>query len=163
MNTLSIIIIGMGATAIMDLWAWFQKHVLGIPSLNYALVGRWVGYLPKGQWRHKTIMQTPPLPKEAIVGWLLHYFIGVVFSALTALIFGQAWLAQPSLMPALLIGITTLIFPFFIMQPCLGFGVAASQTPAPWRARFFSFLAHTSYALGLFFCAYGLTILRTLL
>ncbi len=35
-------LIGIGATVIMDLWAWLQRRVFGIPSLNYALVARWV-------------------------------------------------------------------------------------------------------------------------
>lgn len=36
-------ILGLGATAVMDLWAAFLKRMFGIASLNYGLVGRWLG------------------------------------------------------------------------------------------------------------------------
>jgi DUF2938 family protein len=41
--------IGVGATIVMDLWALLLKQ-LGIPSLNFAFPGRWIGHLPRGQW-----------------------------------------------------------------------------------------------------------------
>ena len=37
--------IGVGATIVMDLWALLLKQ-LGIPSLNFAFLGRWIGHLP---------------------------------------------------------------------------------------------------------------------
>ncbi|MFG3756907.1 DUF2938 family protein, partial [Klebsiella pneumoniae] len=43
------IAIGAGATAVMDLWALLQRQLLGIPALDYRLVGRWLGHLTKGR------------------------------------------------------------------------------------------------------------------
>jgi hypothetical protein len=40
------LIIGMGATAIMDLWLALLRR-WGVPSLDYALVGRWIGHFPR--------------------------------------------------------------------------------------------------------------------
>ena len=37
--------IGIGATALMDLWLTLLK-ALGLPTLNFALLGRWVGHMP---------------------------------------------------------------------------------------------------------------------
>lgn len=34
------VLIGSGATAVMDIWAVVRKRLLGAPSLDYALVGR---------------------------------------------------------------------------------------------------------------------------
>ncbi len=62
-------LIGIGATLIMDLWAWLQRRVFGIPSLNYALVARWVLCMPKGKLVHAPIMSTDPMPGEKALGW----------------------------------------------------------------------------------------------
>lgn len=138
--------IGMIATLVMDSWSIFQSKVLKIPSLNYALVGRWVLYIPKGMWEHKSILQSPPLAGEYLLGWLLHYVIGVLFAALYLGCFG----AEPRLEFALLFGVVTLVMPFLILQPCLGFGIAASKTPLPSRARFMSLFTHLSFGLGIY-------------
>ena len=42
------VLIGIGATLVMDAWALFLRRFFGITSLNYALVGRWLGYMPRG-------------------------------------------------------------------------------------------------------------------
>lgn len=153
MDWLQTILIGIGATLIMDTWACFQKRVLRIQSLDYALVARWVSLIPRGQLIHHTIMDTAPIQGEKILGWSLHYLIGIVFALVHVLLLGEVWLVDPHMLPALITGIVTLIFPFFIIQPCLGFGVAASKTPSPWKARGLSLLAHSFYGIGLFWSA----------
>lgn len=154
-----IIVIGLGATFIMDLWAWIQKKLLGIPSLNYALVARWVLYIPSGQWVHTPIMNTSPATRETELGWFLHYAIGVIFALIHVLIMGAEWLKNPTMIPSLVTGIVTIIFPFFIIQPCLGFGIAACKTPYPWKSRLLSLLAHLAYGAGIFITAYMMSFL----
>jgi hypothetical protein len=51
------VITGIGATLVMDLWSLFQKYIISIPPLKYALVGRWVLWMFKGKFRHNTIVQ----------------------------------------------------------------------------------------------------------
>ena len=47
MNYLTFAVLtGAGATVVMDLWGIVRKQLLGIPAMNYGLVGRWVAYLP---------------------------------------------------------------------------------------------------------------------
>ncbi|MGY3486655.1 hypothetical protein ACVW1C_004538 [Bradyrhizobium sp. USDA 4011] len=41
-------LIGTGATVVMDIWGLVRKRLLGIPSLDYALVGRWLGHFASG-------------------------------------------------------------------------------------------------------------------
>jgi hypothetical protein len=60
-------------------------------------------------------------------------------------------------LPALLYGIGTVVFPFFIMQPSLGLGSAASRTPNPTQARLKSLLTHTVFGVGLYVCARGVS------
>ena len=49
-----VILIGGGGTIVMDLWALLLRQ-FGIPSLNFAFLGRWLGHLPEGQWTHESI------------------------------------------------------------------------------------------------------------
>lgn len=150
---LQVILVGIVATVVMDIWSWLQRNVLRIPSLDYGLIGRWVLSMFRGKWVHRPIMVTPAIKGETWLGWFLHYLIGVVFSVAHLLVFGIAWLAEPTLLPALLTALATLVLPFFVIQPCLGFGMAASKTPAPWKARWLSLLTHSVYGVGLFIAA----------
>lgn len=77
---LSIIVVGIGATIVMDIWAFFLKKVFAIPALNYCLVGRWIEHMPSGRFTHQTIAQADPKPLECHVGWAFHYGVGIVFS-----------------------------------------------------------------------------------
>ncbi len=150
---LMIMLTGVGATLCTDLWAIVQKRVLGIPPLNYALVGRWFIGLFDGRFYHAPIMAAPVRRGEKAMGWLLHYAIGVAFAFIPLGLAGIAWYAAPTPLVALLSGWLSLAAPFFVMQPALGFGVAAANTPNPARSRIISLLVHTVYGLGLFVSA----------
>ncbi len=150
---LSSIIIGTGATMVMDLWSLFQKYAFGVPSLNYAMVGRWVGHLPRGKLTHNNIAETPPVRAELLVGWGVHYLIGIIFAGALLSVVGLNWASAPTLIPPLAIGILSVIAPLFIMQPCMGAGVAASKTPNPNISRLRSLIAHTSFGIGLYLSA----------
>ncbi|EWH03184.1 hypothetical protein Q427_04735 [Halomonas sp. BC04] len=60
--------IGIGATLVMDLWGETQKRVFQAPPLDYALVARWIGYFPRGKFRHDAIMAAPPVAGERTWG-----------------------------------------------------------------------------------------------
>ena len=122
------ILIGVGATLLMDLWAALLRQ-LGIPSLNFAFLGRWIGHLPQGRWIHESIARAAPVRGELVLGWLAHYSIGIAFAALLLSIFGLEWARSPSLLPPLFIGIVTVLAPLLILQPALGAGIASSKTP----------------------------------
>jgi hypothetical protein len=149
------VVIGIGATLVMDLWNMFLKRAFRIPSLNYCLLGRWLRLIPQGTFRHTSIAAAPPQPLECAAGWLAHYSIGLVFAiGFVALVSGD-WLARPTLLPALLYGIGTVVFPFFILQPSLGFGIASSKAAHPARARLKSLGTHVMFGLGLYASAMG--------
>jgi Protein of unknown function (DUF2938) len=149
--------IGIGATLVMDLWNLFLKRTFSISSLNYCLLGRWVRHMPEGTFRHTSITAAPQKPLECTVGWIAHHTIGIAF-ALALVVFTSAdWLAQPTVLPALLYGIATVVFPFFIMQPSFGLGIAASRTPNPTQARLKSLVTHMVFGVGLYVCALGVS------
>jgi hypothetical protein len=149
--------IGIGATLLMDLWNLFLKRAFSIPSLNYCLLGRWLRHMPAGTLRHASITAAQQKPFECTVGWISHYTIGVAFALVFVVLTSGDWLARPTLLPALLYGIATVVFPFFIMQPSFGLGIAASRTPKPARARLKSLVTHTVFGIGLYVCALGVS------
>lgn len=149
--------VGLGATLIMDLWNLFLKRVFRVPSLDYCLLGRWLSHMPEGTFRHASISAAPPRPFECTLGTISHYTIGVVFALAFVVLAPGDWLARPTLLPALCYGIATVVFPFFLMQPSFGLGVAASKTPNPVRARLKSLATHTVFGVGLYFCALGVS------
>ena len=156
------IAVGIGATLVMDLWNLFLKRAFSIPSLNYCLLGRWLRHMPEGTFRHANITAAPQKPFECTVGSIAHYTIGIVFALVFIVVTSGDWLARPMLLPALLYGIGTVVFPFFIMQPSFGLGIAASKAPNPTRARLKSLVTHTVFGVGLYVCALGVShVLRT--
>lgn len=143
------VLIGAGATAVMDTWTLVRKQLLGIP-FSYGLVGRWLAYLPRGRFRHDPIAASPAVPGERVIGWTAHYLIGIAFAAVLLALWGLDWARQPTLGPALIVGIGSVAAPFLLMQPGMGAGIAASRTPRPAAARFQSVITHTIFGLGLY-------------
>lgn len=151
--TIKTILIGIGGTFAMDVLAFVLHTFFNVKSLDYSLVGRWVGHFSKGKFFHNSILKAKPIANELIFGWIAHYLIGISFAFLLIGIYGGSWLQKPTLIPALLIGIVTVVAPFFIMQPSMGIGIAASNLPEPNIARFKSLLAHSIYGIGLYISA----------
>lgn len=151
MNMLATtVLLGTGATALIDLWAVARRQLFGVPMPNYGLVGRWLAHMPRGRFRHDSIASAQPVQGERLLGWTAHYLIGISYAAILPVVWGAAWLAQPTIGPALLVGIGTVAAPFLLMQPGMGAGIAASRTPRPNSARLQSLVTHAVFGLGLY-------------
>lgn len=150
---LNIVLIGCGATVIMDIWLMFLKRI-GVPTLNFAFLGRWVGHLIRGQARHAAIGKASPIAHEVPLGWITHYAIGIVFAGLLIVLAGVSWMVAPSVGVAVLTGVGTVVFPLLVMQPAIGQGVAAAKTAAPLKNCLRSLANHTVFGLGLFLAAW---------
>ena len=156
------IAVGIGATIILDLWALFLKRAFNIASANYCLVGRWLRYMPQGIFKHNSIAAAQKKDSECIVGWAAHYVIGATFALLLVTILSPKWLQQPTLLPALFFGISTVVMPLFVMHPSFGLGFASSKTSNPTQARLRSILTHIVFGLGLYLSAIALSSLSKL-
>jgi hypothetical protein len=139
----------------MDLWALFLKRAFGISSASYCLVGRWFRHMPEGKFMHASIANASQKRFECTVGWIAHYVIGAVYALMLVALVSASWLAQPTLLPALLFGVVAVLVPFLVMQPSFGLGIAASKTPNPMQARLRSLMAHTAFGVGLYIGAVG--------
>lgn len=149
------VVVGIGATAVMDLWLLLLKRS-GVPTMDFALLGRWVGHLFHGQIAHDAIRRARPIAGELGLGWLTHYAVGIVFAALLVLLLGGAWLDRPSVLPAVAWGLATAAAPLFVLQPAMGAGIASSRTPAPLMNSLRSLTNHAVFGLGLYLSAAAL-------
>jgi hypothetical protein len=150
---LCALLTGTGATLLMDLWTVARQRLLRIPAFDYALVGRWLAHMMRGKFRHQSIAAAAPMRGERAIGWTAHYATGIAFAALLLAIWGMDWARDPTLGPAMLVGIGSVVAPFFLMQPGMGAGIAASRTPRPAAARLQSLVTHTVFGLGLYVSA----------
>ncbi|MDH6590924.1 hypothetical protein M2165_000813 [Variovorax sp. TBS-050B] len=148
------LLIGAGATLVMDGWTLARKRLFGRPSLDYALVGRWVGHMTRGRFMHDPIAASAPVRGERALGWAVHYATGIGFAAVLLALAGPGWARSPTLWPALALGIGSVAVPFLVMQPALGAGIAARRTPRPAAARLQSLATHGVFGLGLYAAAW---------
>lgn len=144
----------MGATAIVDLWSIARRRLFNVPLPNFGFVGRWFAHMARGRFRHDSIAAAPAIAGERCIGWTAHYLIGIVFAGLLVALEGVEWMREPTPAPAIAVGIVTVVFPFLLMQPGMGAGIAASRTPNPSMARFLAVATHTIFGLGLFVTAW---------
>lgn len=141
--------IGIGATAVLDIWLVLLGR-MGIPTLNFAFVGRWLGHLLRGKFAHQAIACAAPVPGELAWGWLTHYAIGIAFASLFVGWQGGAWSRQPTLWPAVAFGLCTVLLRLFVMQPAIGAGFASSKTATPVKNVLRSVANHGLFGMGLY-------------
>ncbi|WJZ02570.1 hypothetical protein CFREI_06415 [Corynebacterium freiburgense] len=144
----------------MDIAAEAIRQTTNVPPLNLDFVGRWVIGLKDGKLAHDSIAAAPAYPTERAVGIASHYLIGMGFAGMFDFLLPQ-WSKNPKLGLSVLLGLSTTVAPWFIMQPAFGLGVAASKTPKPGVAMFRSLRAHASYGAGLYIGAQLLRAARS--
>ena len=154
-----IVLVGIGATAVMDVWLLVLAR-LGVPTAGFAMVGRWVGHFARGRFAHVSIAKAAPVPFEHGLGWLTHYLVGIAYAALLVAALGGAWLAQPTALPALVFGLTTVAAPWLVMQPAMGAGFLALKTPTPLKNCLRNLANHTVFGAGLYLAAAALAAAR---
>ena len=143
------VLVGTGATALLDLWTLARRAVTGTPVPDYGLVGRWFGHMARGRFRHESIAANPAFPGELAIGWIAHYVIGIAYA------FALLWLTgpRPTLWASLAFGVATVLAPFLLMQPGMGLGIAASRAPNPRVARLRSLNVHAVFGISLYLAA----------
>jgi hypothetical protein len=146
----AIVLTGVGATACIDGWSWLRGRFLGVPASDFALVGRWIGHMPQGRFVQRPVSAASPVRGEGLLGWGAHYAIGIAFAALLCVVAGPAWFGAPTLVPALLVGVATVLAPWLLLQPGMGAGLFAWRAARPWQVRFHSLLTHALFGLGLY-------------
>jgi hypothetical protein len=153
------VLMGVAGSALMDAWSLVLRRRFHVPTLDYALLGRWIGHFRRGRFIHDRIAAAEPVVGEGLLGWFVHYAIGVMFALLLLAIWGVQWMRSPTIMPAVLVGLGTIVAPWFVMQPAMGAGIAGSRTPNPQATRLRNLGTHAVYGAGLYISAAALSTL----
>lgn len=150
-----VVITGVTATALADLWQQALSHLSGWPAANWRLIGRWVGGMRHGVFMHHAIDEARPVAGEAAIGWIFHYCVGLIYAGVYLVVAGAPAPGLPAFAGAVVFGLITLVAPFLIMQPALGLGILARRAPRPFPVRFVTVTTHLVFGAGLFV---GLTV-----
>lgn len=143
------LVIGVGATVLLDLWAQFLR-LFGMPKPNWGPPGRWFAHLLRGQVAHEDIDEAEPVAGEAAIGWFFHYLVGILFAVVLLAIWGIDWARNPTFLPALIVGLATVGCGWFILQPGMGMGMAASKRLNATQIRVLNIIGHIVFAIGLY-------------
>jgi hypothetical protein len=157
---LQVFLIGIGATIVMDAWLLLLIRS-GALTMNFALLGRWIGDLMRGEWLHDSITIAVPVRREVVLGWSTHYATGIVFAALLLLVEGPDWARAPTLLPALITGAVTVSAPLLVVQPALGLGIASSRTRTTLINSLRSVVSHLVFGVGLYVAAVACAHVRS--
>ena len=142
------VVMGVLGTLAMDVWAWVLG-LMGQPKPNWAMPGRWLGHVFRGTLFHDDIGAAEPVAGELGLGWALHYGVGVLYGVVFVLLAGPGWVEDPSFLPLWAFSLLTIAAGWFLLQPGMGLGWAASRTPSPWKVRAMGLVAHTVFAVGM--------------
>ena len=146
--------VGVGGTILMDLWAILLSFLLGQKRPNWAPVGRWFWHLARRKSLSRRYRQgRHPMTHELALGWIGHYVVGILYGILLVAVAGAAWLAAPTFLPAWIVGIVTVAAGWFLLQPGLGIGWAASKLPNANQVRLLNLVSHTVFAAGMYWTA----------
>ena len=96
------------------------------------------------------------VPNELALGWFSHYAIGILYAGALIVFAGREWVSNPTFLPAWIVGLVTVSAGWFILQPGMGAGWAASLRPNAMRIRAPNLVAHTVFAAGMYGTALAL-------
>ena len=150
---LQIVIVGVGACVVFDVWQSIFQRLTGIPPSNWAIVGRWtIGLLTSGQLMVRDLELRPNRRNELGVGWFVHYVIAVVYATIFMLMM-RVNIFAAGFADGLLFGVFSVVIPWLFFLPCLGKGVMGRLTPNPLLVCALALMMHSIFgvAIGLGF------------
>ena len=146
------LIVGILATVTMDVVAMIALRFgiagRGPRRTGPDLIGRWIGYLMRGEFRHTDILRTPPLRGELVLGLVAHYLIGIVLTLVYLGLLVAAH-ATPTALSAILYGMATTVFPWFLMFPSQGMGWLGRDALGYAHLARISLFNHIIFGLGI--------------
>ena len=147
---LSILIVGVAATLMLDIVQQLMRLLLGWPVTNWAIIGRWAAHLPQGQFVNHSVGTLPPVKNELGLGWLVHYGVGITYGAIYLFLVYVVFGTSPSFISAMTFGLVSVAVTWFVMEPILGAGFMGSNTPRPNITRMHDLASHLGFGFGLY-------------
>jgi hypothetical protein len=123
------VLIGLLATLSMDLLSAVAAKFRLTSPLPPRLIGRWFALAASGKPFHTNIANAPPVPHELLIAAAGHYTIGVLLTSVyLAAASHFSWRVR-SLGAVLPFAISTTLFPWLLMLPAMGYGLAGRSAP----------------------------------
>ena len=157
MLVIQILIVGVVACAIFDLWQRLFQKLTAIPPSNWAIVGRWsLGLVTNGHLIACDLESQTKRKNELAVGWLVHYSVAIGYATVYAWLM-HATILQAGLIDGLIFGVISVAVPYFFFLPCLGKGMLARLTPNPPLVCGLALMMHSLFgvSIGLGFAAFA--------
>ena len=154
---IQILIVGVVACAIFDLWQRLFQKLTAIPPSNWAMVGRWsLGLMTAGQFIAHNLESQAERKNELAVGWLVHYSVAIGYAAVYVWLM-HATILQAGLVDGLIFGVISVVVPWFFFLPCLGKGMLARLTPNPPLVCALALMMHSLFgaSIGLGFAFFA--------
>ncbi len=149
-NLLEMILMGIFATFVMDLFAKFLvKSKIVRATIEPHIPGRWILYLFRGKFVHEDIRQTPALKNEKPAALISHYLIGIVLMGIYLLLELKIPAIRHQLWMPLVFGFTTVLLPWLWLYPSIGIGFLASKTKKRSDLIILSSINHFNFGIGM--------------
>ena len=153
MIVFQVVIVGLGACVIFDVWQQIFHRVTSIPPSDWSMVGRWaINLVTSSQLVTHNLESQPERKGELWVGWLVHYIIAIIYAAIFMLLM-EAHILNAEFADGLLYGVVSVVVPWLFFMPCLGKGVMGRLTPNPMLVCGLALMMHSIFgaAIGLGF------------
>lgn len=149
-NLLEMILMGIFATLIMDLFAKFLvKSKVVRATIEPNIPGRWVLYMLRGKFIHEDIRQTPALKNERPATLISHYLIGIALVGIFLFLELKVPAIRDQLWMPLVFGATTVLLPWSWLYPSIGIGFFASKSKKQSNYIIFSSINHVNFGIGM--------------
>lgn len=112
-----------------------------------------IGRMAAG-WRHGRLFYKHPqemeiAAHEIIIGYIVHYFIGIVLAVPYLLVWDIFTAGHPSFYYTIAYGIATTAASWFFVYPSMGFGILGIKSPEGLKNAYSSLANHLFYGIGL--------------
>ena len=141
---------GIIATALFDIYQIALNYAYGINKTRWDIVGRYFIGLKNYKYFREDLINDPSEKYELICGYLIHYFIGIIYGFFYIFI-NIIFYKEPSFLIALVFGFITILGSWCIMMPFANnLGFFASKSDEKFQLMVQGLLAHFVFGTGLF-------------
>ena len=146
-----LVVVGLLSTLSFDAIILVESFFTG-HYLDWHMLGRITAYaLTKGQLIIWDWQQHAPVPYENLLGWFVHYAVGVAYALIYGFLILRQFGVRHSLQACLIMLWCLTIMPFCVLDPIAGLGFFGLLAPHPVILIALTFFNHSLYALCLWF------------
>jgi hypothetical protein len=145
-----IVFMGIFSTIVMDLgYLFITLTKIVEPSMQSYHIGRWLLNMFQGTFMHIDIRAVEAIFIEKPVSLIAHYLTGIILVGVFLWLRKNYKIFSKSIFMGMVFSWMTLVIPWFIMYPALGFGFLGLDCPENTNYILFSILNHSFYGLGI--------------